>query len=317
MLEAKNNMTTDQNTCQPVLELVNLGKKIRKKQIVKDVNLSLNPSQIYGFLGPNGAGKTTTIRMIVGLIKPSEGFVNICGHNIARDFIRAMSNVGCIIESPDLYKFMTGIENLLQFAAMDKRITGGRIHEVVELVGLRHRIVDKVGTYSLGMRQRLGIAQAILCKPKLLILDEPTSGLDPAGITDFRKLLKKLAYEDGMSVFISSHLLSEAQQMCDKVAIIKQGQVIKVACVADIISGEIIEWELSNPAKAILMMKEIWKIDAVQHNKNLIRASIGENSLENINKGFIKGSIDIKFCRPREHKLEDLFLELTEGDEIV
>ncbi|MFC1533530.1 ABC transporter ATP-binding protein [Thermodesulfobacteriota bacterium] len=317
MFEAKNSMTTDQNTCQPVLELVNLGKKIRKKQIVKNINLSLNPSEVYGFLGPNGAGKTTTIRMIVGLIKPSEGFVNICGHNIARDFIGAMSNVGCIIESPDLYKFMTGIENLLQFAAMDKRITGVRIHEVIELVGLRHRIVDKVGTYSLGMRQRLGIAQAILCRPKLLILDEPTSGLDPAGITDFRKLIKKLAYEDGMSVFISSHLLSEAQQMCDKVAIIKQGQVIKVADVTDIISGEIIEWELSNPAKAILMMKDRWKIDAVQHKKNMIRASIGENSLENINKGFIKSGIDIKFCRPKAHTLEDLFLELTEGDEIV
>ena len=310
-------MTIDQNTCQPVLELVNLGKKIRKKQIVKDVNLSLNPSQIYGFLGPNGAGKTTTIRMIVGLIKPNEGFINICGHNIASDFIAAMSNVGCIIESPDLYKFMTGIENLLQFAAMDKRITQGRIHEVVELVGLRHRIVDKVGTYSLGMRQRLGIAQAILCRPRLLILDEPTSGLDPAGITDFRKLIKKLAYEDGMSVFIYSHLLSEAQQMCDNVAIIKQGQVIKVAGVSDIISDEIIEWELSNPAKAILMIKDRWKIDAVQHKKNMIRASIGENSLENINKGFIKGGIDIKFCCPREHTLEDLFLELTEGDEIV
>jgi len=310
-------MSTDQNTCQPVLELVNLGKKIRKKQIVKNINLSLNPSEVYGFLGPNGAGKTTTIRMIVGLIKPSEGFVNICGHNIARDFIRAMSNVGCIIESPDLYKFMTGIENLLQFAAMDKRITGRRIHEVVELVGLRHRIGDKVGTYSLGMGQRLGIAQAILCKPKLLILDEPTSGLDPAGTTDFRKLIKKLAYEDGMSVFISSHLLSEAQQICDKVAIIKQGQVIKVAGVTDIISGEIIEWELSNPVKAMLMMKDKWNIDAVQHKKNMIRASIGENSLENINKDFITGGIDIRFCRSKEHTLEDLFLELTEGDEIV
>ena len=310
-------MINIQKTGQPVLELVNLGKKIGKKRIVRNVNLSLNASEVFGFLGPNGAGKTTTIRMMVGLIRPSEGYVNICGHNIARDFIGAMSNVGCIIESPDLYKYMTGIENLLQFAAMDKRITGARIDEVVELVGLSHRIGDKVGAYSLGMRQRLGIAQAILCRPRLLILDEPTGGLDPAGITDFRKLIKKLAYEDGMSVFISSHILSEAQQMCDRVAIIKQGQVIRIADVADITGSEIVEWELSNPQKAIGMMRDKWKIDAVQYKKDMIRASIGEILLENINRGFITDGIDIRFCRSKEHTLEDLFLELTEGDEIV
>jgi ABC-2 type transport system ATP-binding protein len=310
-------MSSIQDMDRPVLELINLGKKIRKKQIVRNINITLHSSEIFGFLGPNGAGKTTTIRMIVGLIKPTEGQVNICGHSVTRDFINAMSNVGCIIESPDLYRFMTGIENLFQFSAMDKRITGSRIEEVVELVGLRNRIRDKVGTYSLGMRQRLGIAQAILSKPKLLILDEPTSGLDPAGITEFRNLIKKLAYEEGMSVFISSHLLSEAQQMCDNVAIIKQGEVIRVAGVADIIGGEIVEWELSDVAKAMQMMVDEWKINATQYKKNIIRASIGRNSLENINKDLIMNGIDIKYCCSKEHTLEDLFLELTEGDEIV
>lgn len=307
-----------QNGCEPVLELVNLGKKIKKKQIVKNISLSLYPSEIFGFLGPNGAGKTTTIRMIVGLIKPTEGYVKICGHTVSDDFVNAMSNAGCIIESPDLYKFMTGTENLLQLAAMDKRITADRIDEVVELVGLSHRIDDKVGTYSLGMRQRLGIAQAVMSKPKLLILDEPTNGLDPSGITEFRKLIKKLAYEEGMSVFISSHLLSEAQQMCDKVAIIKQGEVIRFADVAEIISsGEIIEWELQSPGKAIKILKNRWGIEAVRQKKNSIRASIGKNSLQEINKEFFINNIEIKYCSSKEHTLEELFLELTAGDEIV
>jgi ABC-2 type transport system ATP-binding protein len=310
-------MNNSHNICEPVLELVNLGKKIKKKQIVKNINLSLHPSEIFGFLGPNGAGKTTTIRMIVGLIKPTEGAVKICGHSVAHDFIHALANVGCIIESPDLYKFMTGTENLLQFAAMDKLITADRIDEVVDLVGLNHRIGDKVSTYSLGMRQRLGIAQAILNKPKLLILDEPTNGLDPAGITEFRKLIKKLAYDDGMSVFISSHLLSEAQQMCDKVAIIKQGEIIKLTDVAEITGGETVEWELSSPVKAIALLKETWGIAASQHKKNSIRGTIGNNSLEEINGSFFRNDINVKYCFAKEHTLEDLFLELTEGDEIV
>ncbi len=311
-------MINNENRSEPVLELVNLGKRIKKKQIVKNISISLQPSEIFGFLGPNGAGKTTTIRMIVGLIKPTEGFVKICGHRVSDDFINAMSNTGCIIESPDLYKFMSGTENLIQFAAMDKRITADRIDEVVELVGLSHRINDKVGTYSLGMRQRLGIAQAIMSKPKLLILDEPTNGLDPSGITEFRKLIKKLAYEDGMSVFISSHLLSEAQQMCDKVAIIKQGEVVKFADVSEIVSGgEIIEWELQTPGKAIEILKDKWGIDAAQQKKNRISAPIGVNSLEEINNTFFSNDITIKYCTRKEHTLEDLFLELTEGDEIV
>jgi len=219
--------TYEKRTQTPVLDLTNLKKTIKGKEIVKGINLKLYPSQVYGFLGPNGAGKTTTIRMIVGLIKPTEGSVTICGYSVAHDFVKALANVGCIIESPEMYKYLTGMENLQQFAAMDKRISQQRIKEVVEMVGLQHRISDKVRTYSLGMRQRLGIAQAILSRPRLLILDEPTNGLDPAGINEFRNLIKRLAYEEGMTVFVSSHLLLEVQQMCDSVSIIRQGSVIK------------------------------------------------------------------------------------------
>jgi len=300
-----------------VLELTNLKKTIKGKEIVKGVNLTLYPSQIFGFLGPNGAGKTTTIRMIVGLIKPTEGSVTICGYSVAHDFVKALSNIGCIIESPDMYKYLTGMENLLQFAAMDKTISQQRIKDVIEMVGLQHRVNDKVSTYSLGMRQRLGIAQAIMSRPKLLILDEPTNGLDPAGITDFRNLIRKLAYEEGMTVFVSSHLLLEIQQMCDVVSIIKQGSVIKTVNVQDILHDDRIEWQLNNPEKAIALLLEHWAIEGVQLKKNTISADISQHPLDKINECFIKEGIALTYCSTKQNTLEDLFLDLTEGDQIV
>jgi ABC-2 type transport system ATP-binding protein len=300
-----------------VLELTNLRKTIKGKEIVKGVNLTLYPAQIFGFLGPNGAGKTTTIRMIVGLIKPTEGSVTICGYSVAHEFVKALSNVGCIIESPDMYKYLTGMENLSQFAAMDRKISQRRINDVVEMVGLQHRVKDKVSTYSLGMRQRLGIAQAIMSQPKLLILDEPTNGLDPAGITEFRNLIRRLAYEEGMTVFVSSHLLLEIQQMCDIVSIIKQGSVIKTANVQDILHDDQIEWQLNNPDRARALLKEHWQIDAIQLKKNTIRAGINEQPLDKINELFIREGLALTYCSAKQNTLEDLFLDLTEGDEIV
>lgn len=300
-----------------VLELSNLRKTIKGKEIVKGVNLTLFPSQIFGFLGPNGAGKTTTIRMIVGLIKPTAGSVTICGYSLARDFVKAISNIGCIIEGPDMYKYLTGMENLLQFAAMNKTISQQRIKDVVDMVGLQNRINDKVNTYSLGMRQRLGIAQAILAKPKLLILDEPTNGLDPAGITEFRNLIRRLAYEEGMTVFVSSHLLLEVQQMCDIVSIIKQGNVIKTANVQDILQGNRIEWQLNDPDKAKALLREHWNIEAVQLKKNTISAGLNQSTLAEINEFLIREGIALTYCSAKQNSLEDLFLYLTEGDEIV
>lgn len=300
-----------------VLELTNLKKTIKGKEIVKGVNLTLYPSQIFGFLGPNGTGKTTTIRMIVGLIKPTEGSVTICGYSVAHDFVKALSNVGCIIESPDMYKYLTGMENLLQFAAMNKTVSQQRIKDVVEMVGLQHRVNDKVSTYSLGMRQRLGIAQAILARPKLLILDEPTNGLDPAGMTEFRNLIRKLAYEDGMSVFVSSHLLLEIQQMCDMVSIIKQGRVIKTANVQDILHDDWIEWQLNDPEQAIAILRNHWNIEALQLKKNTIRACLSQHPLDKINDQFIREGLALTYCSAKQNTLEDLFLDLTEGDEIV
>ncbi|HEX3108276.1 MAG TPA: ABC transporter ATP-binding protein [Thermoanaerobaculia bacterium] len=213
-----------------------LRKVIGKKTIVDGVSLDIPAGEVYGFLGPNGAGKTTTIRMLVGLIKPTAGSITICGYDLHRDFEQAMRQIGCIVETPDLYRFMNGRENLEHFARM-LGVGAAEIDRVAELVGLSHRLDQRVGTYSLGMRQRLGIAQALLGRPKLLILDEPANGLDPAGIREIRELLRSLAAE-GMSVFVSSHLLAEVQLMCDRVAIIHKGRVLKEGSVDEMLAKD-------------------------------------------------------------------------------
>src|SRR5579859_3837782 len=219
-----------------ILVASNLTKVIGKRTIVDHVSFSLDAGEVFGFLGPNGAGKTTTIRMLVGLIKPTEGSVTICGFDVRRQFEQAMRNIGCIVENPDLYRFMTGRENLEHFARM-LGVPREEIERVAELVSLAHRLDQRVGTYSLGMRQRLGIAQAMLGRPRLMILDEPANGLDPAGIREIRELLRGLAREHAMSVFVSSHLLAEIELMCDRVAIIHKGQLLREGSVAELISS--------------------------------------------------------------------------------
>src|SRR5216683_2345088 len=189
---------------EPTLVANHLTKVIGDRTIVDSVSFQLYPGEVFGFLGPNGAGKTTTIRMLVGLIKPTAGSATVCGFDVRRDFEKALRNVGCIVENPDLYRFMTGRENLEHFARM-LSVAWPDIERVAELVALAHRLDQRVGTYSLGMRQRLGIAQALLGNPRLLILDEPANGLDPAGIREIRELLRSLARDRDMAVFVSSH----------------------------------------------------------------------------------------------------------------
>jgi len=219
-----------------VLKIDNLKKVIGKRTIVSDISMELKPGEIFGFLGPNGAGKSTTIKMIGGLSKITEGNIFINGCSVKDDFKGAMLNIGCIVENPDMYKYMSGLDNLRIFAKMYKGVDEARINEIVKIVDLERAIKDKVKTYSLGMKQRLGIGQALLHNPKLLILDEPTNGLDPAGIKDMRNLLKKLAKETELTVFISSHILGEMQQICDRVCIINNGKIITVKTVDEILN---------------------------------------------------------------------------------
>jgi len=212
-----------------VLECKNLNKKIGKKDILKNVSLEVQEGDILGFIGPNGAGKTTTIKLILGLQKITLGEVKINGYDIKKDFEKAIERVGTIVENPDLYMYMSGLENLKIIARLYKNVDQKRVEEVIKLVGLENRIKDKVSKYSLGMRQRLGIAQAILHKPNLLILDEPTNGLDPEGIKQLRDLLTKLAKEEKMAILISSHNLAELESFCNKVSIIQNGEIIETS----------------------------------------------------------------------------------------
>ena len=208
-----------------ILKCENLTKKIKNKVIVENVSFSINKGDIVGFLGPNGAGKTTIIKLILGLIKITEGKVFINGFDIEKDFVKAIEKVGAIVENPDLYMYLSGYDNLKITANNYKNISKERINEVIKIVGLEKRIKDKVSTYSLGMRQRLGIAEAIINSPELLILDEPTNGLDVEGIIEIRNLIKDLS-NHGIAILISSHNLSEIGNLCNRIIAIKNGKIV-------------------------------------------------------------------------------------------
>lgn len=208
-----------------ILKCNNLTKQVKGKIIVENISFSINKGDIVGLIGPNGAGKTTIIKLILGLIKISEGTVFINGFNIKTNFTKAIEKVGAIVENPDLYMYLSGYDNLKITANNYKNISNKRIDEVIQLVGLEKRIKDKISTYSLGMRQRLGIAEAIINNPELLILDEPTNGLDVEGIIEIRNLIKDLSNK-GIAILISSHNLTEIDNLCNRIIAIKNGRLI-------------------------------------------------------------------------------------------
>ncbi|WP_270566989.1 ABC transporter ATP-binding protein [Clostridium beijerinckii] len=299
-----------------ILLLDNVHKSIKNKEIVKGITFSINEGEVLGFLGPNGAGKSTTLRIIVGLSSPTSGKILIDGYSITKDYVKAMSKVGCIIEGPDMYNYLSGLENLKMLASMNKNVTNEDITRVIELVGMQNRINEKVSTYSLGMKQRLGLAQALIHKPKLLILDEPTNGLDPSGINEFRHIIKDLAKKENIAVLVSSHLISEIELMCDTVAIIKSGTLLKYASVSELISDKEVSFVLSDNSKGIKILKDKWNIDSSLINNTII-AKVDVSNIEKINSSFIEEGIAIKFVSINQKTLEDLFLSLTESNSIV
>jgi ABC-2 type transport system ATP-binding protein len=298
----------------PALVAASLTKVIGARTIVDDVSFELRPGEVFGFLGPNGAGKTTTIRMLVGLIRPTSGRVTICGHDVRRDFEAAMRCVGCIVENPDLYRFMTGRENLEHFARM-LGVPGAEIERVAELVALEHRLDQRVGTYSLGKRQRHGVAQALLGSPRLLILDEPANGLDPAGIREIRTLLRRLAAERGMAVFVSSHLLGEVELMCDRVAIIHKGRILKEGDVHELISSRReMELRVDDVDRAAILLAEKNIVHTI--NDGLIDVDIDEADTPPLVAELVRNGVAIFHAQRKVHTLEDLFLETTGGETV-
>ncbi|HXG59439.1 MAG TPA: ABC transporter ATP-binding protein [Thermoanaerobaculia bacterium] len=290
-----------------------MTKVIGTRTIVDNASIAANGGEVFGFLGPNGAGKTTTIRMLVGLIRPTAGHVTICGFDLRRQFEEAMRCIGCIVETPDLYRFLTGRENLEHFARMSG-VAGSEIERVAGLVNLSHRLDQRVGTYSLGMRQRLGIAQALLGRPKVLILDEPANGLDPAGIREIRGLLRQLASE-GMAVFVSSHLLAEIELMCDRVAIIHHGRILREGTVRDLISSRhAMEIHVDDMARAAAVLAE--QSLPFQPDHDRIFVSIEEREAAPLIAALVHRGVSVYSARPRVQTLEEMFIDATGGETV-
>lgn len=299
-----------------VLNVDNITKSIRKKEIIKGISLQVNEGEIVGFLGPNGAGKSTTLRMLVGLSKPTSGSISICGHSITKDFVKAMENVGAIIEGPDLYNYMSGYRNLELLGSMSKGVSKEDIDEAIRLVGMEDRIHDKVSIYSMGMKQRIGLAQALIHKPKLLILDEPTNGLDPQGIYEFREIVKHLAKDKGISVLVSSHLISEVQLMCDRVSIINGGVIVKNANVNELLSTGEVTWDVDQVSLAQSILEDNYQLDVTMNN-GLLSALVNPLDLSNINQDIIHAGIKLKYVSSKNRTLEDLFLSITDNQKIL
>lgn len=300
---------------EAAVSLQNINKSISGHHIIKNLTLEIYPGEVYGLLGPNGAGKTTTIRMIVGLMRPSEGSIHIQGFNLLTDFESAIKNVGAVVENPEMYDYLTGWQNLIHYQRMHEGISKDRLTEVVALVDMSGRIHEKVKTYSLGMRQRLGLAQALLHKPKILILDEPTNGLDPAGIREIRSHLKQLAHEEGISIIVSSHLLAEMEKMCDRIAVIQKGELLQVAEVSSFIQQEqnLLYMEPFPLDKAITLLGS--KRNPVKQGEGLHFTERREN-IPGLLEELSAAGVSVYEIRPsRKKTLEEQFLSITGGEE--
>lgn len=305
------------NEC--ILELRNLTKSYDNKMVVDHVNLKVNKGDIFGFLGPNGAGKTTTIRMILNLIKKDQGTVLIDGIDTADDFKQCISKVGTIVESPKFYDYLTGYENLKQVANLHQDINDDRIHDVLTLVKMNNRAKDKVSTYSLGMKQRLGLARALLNNPALIILDEPTNGLDPQGMKEIRELIETLAIEENITFLISTHFLHEVEQICNKVAILKNGKIITQGQVQTLLNkdSEIIKLVTDDFEKTIQVLKRQLFIKSITKNDDSLLVEIDKNSSYKINKILLDQNIRLKYLIPSNQSLEEFFIEQTKGGDQI
>ncbi|MGW8826483.1 ABC transporter ATP-binding protein [Paenibacillus lautus] len=305
-----------------VLTVEQVTKTIGKKNIVDKLSFDIHRGEIVGLLGPNGAGKTTTIRMIVGLIDMSQGDVLVKGHSIKKDFVQAVRHIGGIIENPEFYPYMSGYDNLRQYQRMSEGVTITRIMEVVKLVGLQDAIHKKVRAYSLGMRQRLGIAQALLHNPSILILDEPTNGLDPAGIREMRDYLKQIARDEGIAILVSSHLLSEMELMCSRVVVIQEGKFVTERS----IGGTVVNEELTTVSLRVndtamaeqtaQHLKDIILINSSEEEGN-ITLQLHEEDIPTLIQSLCDARVRIYRVEEMKSSLEEEFLKWTGGNRIA
>lgn len=302
-----------------VIKTTNLTKVYGNQKSVDNLNMTVNQGKIYGFLGRNGAGKTTTIRMLLGLIKPTDGQIEIFGENLFQNQKAILRRIGSMVEVPGFYANLTARENLL----INARIIGihkkNAIEEALEIVGLQHETKKLVGKYSLGMKQRLGIARALLHFPELLILDEPTNGLDPIGIKEMRRLIKSLANERNITIFISSHILSEIEQLVDHLGIIHEGKLLEEIAFDDLQkrNRKYLEFQVSNEDKAAMLLEnQLDILDYEVHNEGMIRVYSHLGQQGTINKLFVQHDIEVSKIAMSEDRLEDYFSKLIGGGSI-
>ena len=298
-----------------VLKCENLKKQVKNKILVENISFSMKKGDVVGFIGPNGAGKTTTIKLILGLIKLTDGKVFINGYSIQKDFIKAIEKVGAIVETPDTYMYLSGYDNLKIIANNYKNITKERINEVVKIVGLENRIKDKVATYSLGMRQRLGIAEAIINNPELLILDEPTNGLDVEGIIEIRNLIKQLANQ-GIAILISSHNLTEIDNLCNRIIAIKNGKMIADDTIENfkMISNESCYIFNINSMDNIEQVLLGYRYELI--NNNNIRVYISKNEVSSLMQKILENQYQIYSVTEEQFTSEEAFIKKVGDNKI-
>ncbi len=301
----------------PVIRTSGLSKRFGRRTALADLDLEVGRGRVFGFLGPNGAGKTTAIAMMLGLLAPSAGHVELLGLDTRVHLHRALRRVGAIVENPAFYPHLTARDNLRIWGALSGGTTASRIDEMLELVGLRQRAKDKPRNYSLGMKQRLGLAAALIHDPELLILDEPTNGLDPAGMHEFRELFRRMARE-GKTVFVSSHLLGEVQQMCDEVAIVKQGRLIARGEVEDLLRRrEALLVRTTDPVRTREVLAGLdWVRSVSPAEDDAITVEAPAARAADISRALAEAGIWISELRAEESTLEEFFLEVT-GEEGV
>jgi len=298
-----------------VLETIGLTKDFHGRRAVDNLNLRVFEGDVYGFLGPNGAGKSTTIRMLTGLVRPNRGSVRLLSKDISTDRTSALRGVGALVETPGFYKYLSARENLRILSRLSDGADSRQIDEVLDIVGLLDRADDKVRTFSHGMLQRLGIAQALLPKPRLVILDEPTSGLDPQGMRDVRELIKRLARDHKVTIFLSSHLLYEVEQICTKVGIINRGKLRAEGEVRELLGGDAgrVELRVDNTAKALSVLDSLDWVKVTETSGDRVSLRLPYDRIGAMNKCLVSAGVDVQAIIPQSSCLEDIFLRLTEG----